>query len=81
MFENIIFNLVDKKNNNVLCSIDASLYWENDNAENPDLYFYHIMTGSECTDPYDVLTGWEEAEEKHNQEWETLCNMIYNDED
>ena len=23
---------------------------------------------------------WKEVEEKHNQEWETLCSMIYNDE-
>ena len=80
MKETIKLNLVDEKNNNILCSIDASLYWQNEDDENPDLYFHHVMTSSECTNPFDVLTGWQEMEEKHNQEWETLCNMIYNDE-
>ena len=80
MKETIKLNLVDEKNNNILCSIDASLYWKNEDDENPDLYFHHVMTSNECTNPFDVLTGWQEMEEKHNQEWRTLCDMIYNDE-
>ena len=81
MKETIKLNLVDEKNNNILCSIDASLYWQNEDDENPDLYFHHVMTSNECTNPFDVLTGWQEMEEKHNQEWETLCYMIYDDEE
>ena len=80
MKETIKLNLVDEKNN-ILCSIDASLYWQNEDDENPDLYFHHVMTSNECTNPFDVLTGWQEMEEKHNQEWETLCYMIYDDEE
>ena len=80
MKENIKLNLVDEKNDNILCSIDASLYWQNEDDENPDLYFHHVMSSNKCTNPYDVLTGWQEVEEKYNQEWRTLCDMIYNDE-
>ena len=80
MKETIKLNLVDEKNDNILCSIDASLCWQNEDDENPDLYFYNVMTGSECTNSYDVLTVWQEVEKKHNQEWRTLCDMIYDDE-
>lgn len=74
------FKLNLKNDNEILCSINGFVSWENENDENPECYFNHVMTGQECVDHWKVLQGWEEQDENENNNWNSLCKAIDEDD-
>ena len=80
MEKEIKLSLINESTNETICSIYGCLYWE-ENQEEPNIYFQHVMNGSFQQDVFQVLQGWSEVEEKDNNDWYQLCKMIYNDED
>lgn len=62
----------------VIVNID---YDEENEFDEGELSFNHVVTGSKCNMVDLVLQGWSEVEEEDNQKWETLINNMQNDSD
>lgn len=80
MEKEIKLSLVNDNTEKNICSISGCLQWE-ENQEEPNIYFQHVMTGSFQEDVFQVLQGWSEIEEKDNEDWYKLCKMISKDDE
>ncbi len=64
----------------VLCSIDTVTYYdEEDEFDEGETFFIHVLTGSECETIDQVFQGWSEQNKEAQEQWEKLENFIKND--
>ncbi|WP_300857228.1 hypothetical protein [uncultured Clostridium sp.] len=66
----------------VLCSIDVVMYYDEENEyDEGEIFFLHVLTGSQCETIEQVFQGWSEQNKEAQEQWEKLENFIEDDRD
>lgn len=67
-------------NDEVLCSINTVTYYDEENEfDEGETFFLHVLTGSQCQYIEQVFQGWGEQNKEAQEQWEKLENFIKND--
>ncbi len=64
----------------VLCSINTITYYDEENEfDDGETFFLHVLTNSQCQTIEQVFQGWSEQDKESQEQWEKLENFIKND--
>jgi hypothetical protein len=69
-------------NDEILCSLEAVTYYDDNNEfDEGETFYIHPMTGEQCQTIDQCFQGWSEQDEESNNNWNTLRELIKEDND